>query len=113
MIRIAIPANGPDLTSEASEHFGRAPYFVVVDVEEGKVVGVSAVKNPTLEHHVPGEVPQLMAKLRAKVVACKGIGPRAVKVLEELGIEALVTDRNLRTVKEVLDEALKHLGVTT
>jgi len=113
MIRIAIPANGPDLTSEASEHFGRAPYFIVVDVEGGKVVGVNVVKNPTLEHHVHGEVPRLMAKLRVKVVACKGIGPRALRALEELGIETLIADPNLRTVKEVLDEALKHLGVIT
>ncbi len=112
MIRIAIPANGSDLSSEASEHFGRAPYFIVVDMEEGKVVGVNAVKNPTLEHHVHGEVPQLMAKLRVKVVACKGIGPRALRALEELGIETLIADPSLRTVKEVLDEALKHLGIT-
>ncbi len=112
MIRIAIPANGTDLSSEASEHFGRAPYFIVVDVEEGKVVGVSTVKNPTLERHVHGEVPQLMAKLRVKVVACKGIGPRALRALEELGIETLIADPNLRTVKEVLNEALKHLGIT-
>jgi len=113
MIRIAIPANGPDLSSEASEHFGRAPYFVVIDVEGGKVVGVNAVRNPTLEHHVHGEVPQLMAKLRVRLVACKGIGPRALRALEGLGIETLIADPNLRTVKEVLEATLKHLGLTT
>ncbi len=112
MIRVAIPANGPDLNSEVSEHFGRAPYFIVVDVEGGKVVGVSAVKNPTLEHHAHGEVPQLMAKLRVKVVACKGIGPRALRALEGLGIETLIADLSTRIVKEVLDEALKHLGLS-
>jgi predicted Fe-Mo cluster-binding NifX family protein len=54
-----------------------------------------------------------MAKLRVKVVACKGIGPRALRALEELGIETLIADPSLRTVREVLDEALRHLGTAT
>ncbi len=33
---ICIPAKGPELTDEISEHFGHCHYFMGVKVDEGK-----------------------------------------------------------------------------
>ena len=44
--RIAIPIDeDKGLDSLTSPHFGRAPYFALIDVEEGKVVGFHAKEN--------------------------------------------------------------------
>jgi predicted Fe-Mo cluster-binding NifX family protein len=45
--RAAIPANdGNGLDSVASPHFGRCPYYVLVDLDGREVSQVNAVRNP-------------------------------------------------------------------
>lgn len=45
-MRIAIPSETPEgLGSVRSGHFGHAPYFTVVSIEEGAISKVEAVKN--------------------------------------------------------------------
>ncbi len=53
-MRIAIPAeDNRGLESNVSRHFGRAKYFVFVDVEEGKTENAEVVEVPFDEHR-PG-----------------------------------------------------------
>lgn len=45
-MKLAIPSETDlGLMSVRSGHFGHAPYFTVVDIEDGKIAGVEAVKN--------------------------------------------------------------------
>ena len=57
-MRIAISADSSNgLDSVVSPHFGRCPYFVLVDMEEQDVTAISAVSNPYYGNHRPGQVP--------------------------------------------------------
>jgi len=88
-MRIAISAetnNGID--SAISMHFGRCPYFVLVDVEGQEVKEVSVVENPFYGKHSPGQVPGFINSQGANVMLAGGMGRRAIIVFEQLGIEA-------------------------
>jgi predicted Fe-Mo cluster-binding NifX family protein len=50
-MRIAVPSvDDRGLESEMSAHFGRAPYYTLVDVENGEITGYKVVKCPFSEH---------------------------------------------------------------
>jgi hypothetical protein len=65
------------LESNVSQHFGRCPYFVIVDFEDEVVKEVKVVDNPFFAGHGPGQVPEYIASLEANVMICGGMGRRA------------------------------------
>ena len=88
MIRIAISSEDDrGLDSVVSPHFGRCPYFVLVDVEGRDVQAVSAVQNPFYGHHQPGQVPAFIHSQNAGVMLAGGMGGRAIQSFQQLGIE--------------------------
>jgi len=47
IVRIAVSADSKDgLSSVVSAHFGRCPFFVLVDVADSKIAKVETVANP-------------------------------------------------------------------
>jgi len=89
-MRIAISAdtnNGID--SLIGAHFGRCPYFVLVDVEGQKVQAVNVVDNPFYSSHSPGQVPGYIQSQGANVMMSGGMGRRAAMFFEQMGIEAV------------------------
>jgi len=88
MTKIAIAtldANGLD--AQTSPHFGRCPYFTLVDVEDQEVQAVATVANPYYPNHEPGEVPAFIHSLGAQVMLAGGMGGRAVAFFQQYGIE--------------------------
>lgn len=88
-MRIAISAetnNG--LESVVSHHFGRCPYFVLVDVEKEEVKRVEVIDNPHFQGHQPGMVPGFINDQKADVMLSGGMGRRAIAFFEEYGIGA-------------------------
>jgi predicted Fe-Mo cluster-binding NifX family protein len=87
-IRIAISANDNNgIESKVSEHFGRCPYFIIVDVEENAIQSVQAIDNPYYANHAPGHVPEFIHRQGAGVMLTGGMGLRAVGFFEQYGIE--------------------------
>lgn len=87
-MRIAISAetnNG--LESVVSHHFGRCPYFVLVNVEDQEVQDVQVIDNPYYEHHQPGMVPGFIHSQGAEVMISGGMGRRAIDFFEQFGIQ--------------------------
>ena len=104
-----------------SQHFGRAPYYLVVTIEDGKIV--SKEKRDKVGHHnfagsehsetAPGErhgydaAAQSRHSMMAQSIAdCQvlfagGMGWGAYDSLKKAGIEVIVTD------VENIDEAVK------
>ena len=82
MERIVITSDGDTLDSEVSQHFGRCPYFIVLEIAEGRTKAWKAVKNPYFENHVPFAVPDFILKLKPDVLITGGIGPRALQAME-------------------------------
>lgn len=75
------------LESNVSQHFGRCPYFVIVDFEDEAVEEVKVVDNPFFAGHGPGQVPEYIASLEANVMICGGMGRRADEFFDHYGIQ--------------------------
>jgi len=79
------------LKGSLSAHFGRCPYYTMVDVEEDKVMDTTVIDNPYFTNHVPGAVPQFIKEQGAQVMIAGGMGPRALELFNQFDIEAITT----------------------
>jgi len=77
------------LDAVLSHHFGRCPYYVVVEVDNKEIKNVEAVRNPFYESHgQTGEVPSFIHSLGADVIISGGMGPKAIGFFQQLGVQA-------------------------
>ncbi len=109
-----------------SQHFGRAPYYVVVTIENGQIVarerrdklGHAHFSNESHSHlHQPGEQHGFdpasqdrhtrMAEAigDCEVLLCGGMGAGAYASMQQRGIKPLVTD--LRSIDEAIQAYLE------
>jgi len=78
--------NNRKLDSSVSHHFGRCPYFTVVDLVDNEMSNVESVENPFFNSHSPGQVPAFIKELEADVMLAGGMGRRAISIFENYGI---------------------------
>ena len=105
-MRIAVSADtGHGLDAAVSPHFGRCPYYALVDVQDGQVSAVQTVPNPYFPEHAPGVIPQFIQSQGADVMLTGGMGYRAVSFFEQFGIQP-VTGAN-GTVRQALEAFLQ------
>jgi predicted Fe-Mo cluster-binding NifX family protein len=103
--RIAFSAEADrGLDSAVSHHFGRCPYYVLVDVEGTERRGVQTVANPFFSAHQPGQVPQFISEQGAQVMVAGGMGRRALDFFREARIQTVTGAQG--TVAEALDAFL-------
>jgi predicted Fe-Mo cluster-binding NifX family protein len=89
-MRVAVSADDSNgLDSVVSPHFGRCPYFVLVDLEAREVKAVQAISNPYYAHHQPGQVPGFVHSQEADVMLTGGMGGRAIAFFQQYGIQAV------------------------
>lgn len=89
MIRVAVSADDHrGLEAPVSPHFGRCPYFILVDIEGREVQNVQAVQNPFYGNHQPGQVPAFIHEQGANIMLTGGMGRRAIAFFQQYGIEA-------------------------
>ena len=74
------------LDGQISQHFGRCPYYLLVEVEGDEIKKKDIVNNPYYDNHVPGVVPQFISEQGANVMIAGGMGPRAIDLFVNLGI---------------------------
>ncbi|MBT3315596.1 MAG: NifB/NifX family molybdenum-iron cluster-binding protein [Anaerolineae bacterium] len=102
-MKIAITAENSDgLNSAVAQHFGRAPYFILVDVEKEEITETNAIPNPFAAKHEPGQVPDFIRDQGAKVMVSGGMGGRAIQFFEQAGIEVATGARG--TVRQALEK---------
>lgn len=78
------------LESVLSHHFGRCPFYVVVDVDDKEIKEVKALQSPFYGNHgEPGEVPTFIKGIGAQVIIAGGMGPKAIGFFEQFGIQAV------------------------
>jgi len=88
-MKIAISADTNNgLESIVAHHFGRCPYFILVDVDGKEIKTVQAVTNPFVNGHQPGQVPAFIQSQKADVMLSGGMGGRAIQFFEAAGIKA-------------------------
>jgi len=104
-MRIAIPSETDSgLESFVSEHFGRSPYYVLIDIEENKIANVKVVENP-FEEHAPGLVPKFLKEMNVDVVIAMGMGPRAQMWFNQFRIQVITGAKG--KIKEVIEAYLR------
>jgi len=88
-IAVAVEDNN-GLDARMSQHFGRCPYYILVDAVNGEIGEVRAVENPFYgSHGDPGEVPAFIKQCGARVIIAGGMGPKAIGFFEQFGIQVV------------------------
>lgn len=104
-IRIAVSSlDNNGLNSRVSEHFGRCPYFTLVELEDQKIKSIQAIDNPYAHNHAPGQIPEYIHQQAASVMLTGGMGHRAVSFFEGYGIE--VATGAVGTVQQAVQDYL-------
>jgi predicted Fe-Mo cluster-binding NifX family protein len=105
IIRIVVSSqDDTGLSSRVSEHFGRCPYFTLVELEDQEIKSSRAIDNPYAQNHAPGQVPEFIHRLAASVMLTGGMGYRAVSFFEGFGID--VATGAAGTVEEAVQNYL-------
>ncbi len=87
-MRIAISTEeNQGLASKVAQHFGRCPFYVLIDVEEDEINTVSSIANPHFQSHAPGMVPNFINDQQVNVMISGGMGGRAIQFFQQFGIE--------------------------
>jgi len=98
-MRIVIPTNNKKgLEDTVAEHFGRCLTYTFLN-EKGEVVEI--VDNTSEHMGGAGLPPELMKRHGADILLCKDLGPRALALCSQLGIDVYVNQAE--TVKEIFE----------
>ena len=100
--RIVVPVSDDrGIDAQLSQHFGRAPFFAIIDLdEEGHVIGQGTIANTSEHFGGVGLPPDRILQLKPKALITYGLGPKALRVFQNAGIAVLRTEAN--TVREVV-----------
>jgi len=98
-MKIVVPTNSKKgLNDKVAEHFGRCQTYTFID-EKGAVIEI--IDNTTEHMGGKGLPPELMKKHGADILLCKELGPRALNLCEQLGIDVYVGQAE--TVREIFE----------
>lgn len=98
-MKVGIPSMGESgLEEKVSSHFGRAPTFTIVDTEDREV---KVVANTSEHAGGSGKPPEIMDEENVEVMLVSNLGPRAITMFENLGIEVYTGAEG--EVKEALE----------
>jgi len=98
-MKLVIPTNDKrGLKDTVAEHFGRCNTYTFLD-DKGKVIEI--IDNTSEHMGGKGLPPKLMKEHGADILLCRDLGPRALNLCKELGIDVYACQAN--TVKEIFD----------
>jgi len=111
-MRIVMPVKGDrGLDSHLSEHFGRAPFFIVFELDdEGKILKQETVHNEGEHFGGTGRPADRILQLKPDAVITYGMGPRALAIFQQAKIAVLKANSNVARdllssyVKDELEE---------
>lgn len=89
------------LDARISEHFGRTPFFAVIDLgEKGQVIDHKTVPNSGEHLGGGGKRAGFILNLKPDVIITHGMGPRGISIYQSEGVAVLKA--NASTVKDVV-----------
>ena len=100
-MKIAVTAQGRELSSEIDTRFGRAKWLIIVDTETGdfqvhdNVVNLNAVQGAGIQ------TGQNIANLGVEAVITGNVGPNAFKTLNAAGVKIFLAEK--QTVQDAID----------
>lgn len=101
-MRIVIPVvDESGLDAQISEHFGRTPFFAVVDLDrEGEIAEQKTVPNAGEHFGGGGRRSDFILGLKPNVIIAYGMGPRGIGIFQSEQVAVLKA--NSHRVKDVI-----------
>lgn len=99
-MKICVPTMGPaGIEEDVCQHFGRAPTFTIVDLENGDVTVL-----PNVSEHMGGVgLPtETIFAAGVQVMIVGGLGPKAVQAFSQANIDVFVGAAG--TVEDAIDD---------
>ena len=103
-LRIAVTAQGKELSSEIDLRFGRANWLIVVDTETGKYEAHDNAVNLNAVQGAGIQTGQNIANLAVEAVITGNVGPNAFRTLKAARVKVFLTAN--QTVQQAV-ESLK------
>ncbi|MFW5924491.1 MAG: NifB/NifX family molybdenum-iron cluster-binding protein, partial [archaeon] len=98
-MRVCVPTtDDAGRTAQLSDHFGRAPYYTIVDTETDEI---EVVPNESRHRGGTKMPPTYVAEYDVDAVLLDHVGKRGMELFDEHGIDVLQTDDG--TVDDVVD----------
>lgn len=96
-------------SGKVSPHFGRAPQFTLIRVDNGKLIEKRIVSNPG---HTIGNIPKFMHENNVDFMLTGGMGYRAKEFFNEYNIETITGVEGLidDIIKDILKGNIKNIG---
>ena len=103
-MRIAISSQGTSTFSIIDQRFGRCKYFIIVDLEENKVIKAKSIENKgAIQGHGAGiKSAQQIAELGIDSVITGQIGPNAFDILNQFSNQSISFRRKDRKINKSL-----------
>jgi len=85
-MKIAVSSTGKNLTDSVSDVFGRSPYFIIAEIENGEIKKTEIMENKNADQAGGAGISaaQLMAEKNVNAVITGNVGPRALDVLRQI-----------------------------
>ena len=95
--RIVIPVDSrTGIDSQLSDHFGRAPFFAVFELDQnGEVFNQKVVPNTSEHFGGTGFPPDRILQLKPNAVITSGMGPRALSRFQAARVAILRANSNI------------------
>lgn len=102
-MKVAVTSMGNSLDSQVSFVFGRCPYFIIVDMENGEIKGELPVENPAINERGGAGIKaaEFIANKEVEALISGAVGPNAFDILKHAGIKAYTPEQG--TVRENLE----------
>lgn len=99
-MKVCIPTIGnKGLDDTINDHFGRSPFYMVIDIDTNEVNFITQEENKT---HGSCSPVDLILKSGADALICKGMGRKAINYFSEANVEVYISDTG--SVKESIEK---------
>jgi len=98
-MKVCIPTEGDGgIDDLVGQHFGRVPTYTVVDIDTGEV---KVIANVSEHRGGTGLPPELISTTGTHIMLCGGLGPKAITMFEQFGIDVFVGAKG--TVRDAVE----------
>lgn len=100
-MKIAITAEGQDLSSQIDQRFGRAKWLIIFDTESDDFEATDNSVNLNLMQGAGIQTAQNAANFGAEAVITGNVGPNAFKILKAADIKVYLAEK--QTIRDAID----------
>jgi len=103
-MKIAVTSYGEELGSNVDRSFGRARWFVVIDLDEDSFQAYSNKQNVDAPQGAGIQAARNIANLGVDAVLTGNVGPNAFRTLNAASVKIFIFKKSVDTVEEALSE---------